>query len=325
MSNKHPQMRRGGVLIVVLVMTAFIVSMVTLTFERSAATYTGVVTVQAENQGGIYAATAIEAIKTLMALDDANYDGANDMWATSIPLPVSGGFVTVTIKAADDRIPLSALTKARESAEYARVTAALDRLFTELELDTTLWHGIHDWMRPGDSEMLTMSLGEEFNREGNSYTAPHRPLESLVELRLVPDLAREYNRLSKYIAMGDTQPRININFAPPEVISAFLPELEPYVEQIVEQRATEPFTNKDALYAIMGNRDDYTKILPFFDVKSTLLYAKVEINLSSGNYYYHALFKRNGTSLSIVGYIEGGRTDADGGEADIDGVAVNYY
>ncbi|MDR2870785.1 MAG: general secretion pathway protein GspK [Deferribacteraceae bacterium] len=304
---KENFMRRGSVLIVVLVMTAFILSVVMMTFEKSADTYAGVVGVQAENQGGIYVSSIATAIKTLMALDNADFDGVNDEWTVIPTIPVEGGYVSVQLKVADDRIPVNALTQPRDSAGYTRVVTAFDKLFTELELDSMLWHGIHDWVRPADNEPpLILTPAERYNPEGNGYTAKHKPLESLAELRLVPNIAREYNRLSNFLCMGgETTPHININFAPPEVISAFLPELESYVDQIVELRAEEPFQNKDALYTIMSDRTAYTAILPYFDVKSSLFYAKVELNLAAENYYYHILFRRNGTSMNVAAYIEG--------------------
>jgi type II secretory pathway component PulK len=120
-----------------------------------------------------------------------------------------------------------------------------------------------------------------------------------------------YRDLSQYITTGEVAPKININMAEAIVIRAMLPELEPFIDRIIEERAENPFRNKDAVYAILGqgNRDIYNKILPFFDVKSTLFYVRIEVNILDGVQNYHALMQRSGNSMTVLRYIEGGNLD----------------
>ena len=56
-------------------------------------------------------------------------------------------------------------------------------------------------------------------------------------------------------------------------------------------------------------QDEYSKILPYIDVKSSLFYIKLELNIGDDNIYYHLLVQRNGTSVSPVKYIEGNSID----------------
>ena len=96
-----------------------------------------------------------------------------------------------------------------------------------------------------------------------------------------------------------------------EVIKAFVPELEPYVEDIISTRETGPFKDVSAIYQLMGSamQDEYSKILPYIDVKSSLFYIKLELNIGDDNIYYHLLVQRNGTNVSPVKYIEGNSID----------------
>lgn len=291
-----------------LVTVAFVLTLVTFVFQKSSTSYSGVVNIQADNQGAIYAATAVNAIKMLMEYDDANFDGMNDTWRAIPSIPVEGGFVSIEIRPADDRLPINSLTNADNNTKE-RVREAFDDLFSELEYDKEMWHSLHDWVNSdNNSEFLSLNIvGQVFNREGNSYKPRHAPLTSLPELRQLPEYSQVYNNIVQYLSVGEKDPKININFAPPEVIRALMPELDSYIDRIIEQREEQPFEKKDEIYALLGssNRDTYTNILPFFDVKSTLFYVKIELNLLNSERYYHVLMRRNGKTMTVIRYIEG--------------------
>ena len=84
-----------------------------------------------------------------------------------------------------------------------------------------------------------------------------------------------------YVSIAGDNNKINLNMASVEVIKAFVPELEPYVEDIISTRETEPFKDISAIYQLMGSamQDEYSKILPYIDVKSSLFYIKLELNI----------------------------------------------
>ena len=56
------------------------------------------------------------------------------------------------------------------------------------------------------------------------------------------------------------------------------------------------FKDVSAIYNLMGSamQEEYSKILPYIDVKSSLFYVKIELNIGEDNLYYHLLVKRNG-------------------------------
>lgn len=303
--------RRASVLMAVLIFIAFMLSLAVMIFDKSSTSYTGVADIQADYQGAVYAGTALKMIETLMGLEDAEYDAEDDVWMTIPDIPVQGGFVMVTIRPADDRLPVNALANTNKDTAK-RVQEAFDFLFAEKAYDSEVWRSMHDWVNGSGGQMLSTSVeNAEFNTQHNSFTAKHSPLETLAEIRLLPSVSGMYKELSGLVCMGETEPRININFASSLTIKALLPELGSSAEQIVEFRQEQPFKKKDDLYMFLGsgNVSAYTAVLPFFDVKSTLFYVKIEVNILETQKYYHALYRRSGKSMTLLRYIEGRNID----------------
>lgn len=304
--------KRGNVLIVVLIVMSFLLSVSLLLFEHTNKSYTTVIEISSESQGAVHAATALTAIRSyMMSYDDAEYDAPDEFWANIPPIPVNGGYATITLKPADDKLPVNMLANTDNDSKK-RIEDAFSKVFSNHGYDDELWRTLKDWIRPEDSIPVSSSIaGETFNRGGTSYTAKYASLESLYEVRLMPDFAGIQADITELISVGDTAGKININFASEEVIAAFLPEFENYAQIIVEKRGENPFKSKDEVYNVLGSemRDAYIQALPFFDVKSSYFYAKIEIDLFETVLYYHAYFSKNGNQLTLISYIEGGRLD----------------
>ena len=298
--------REGNVLVTVLIMTAFMASLVIVLHERSSASYRGALDLQADNQGGIYAGTALTVLRTLMEFDDPEYDAPTDQWTVIPPIPVRGGFVSVSVRPADSRLPVNALAN-QDNATKKRMEDAFEYMYASLEYSDIMWKSLRDWVSSVSGPGQSIIRGVVFNAEGNSYMAKHGLLSSLYEIRLIPGYPEVYNDVVKYLSLGELEPKININFADNLTIRAFLPELTTYVDEIIEAREKEPLKTKDALYRILGNTNQelYTKVLPFFDVKSSLFYVKIEVNILSSTQYYHILMRKSGRRFIVIRYIEG--------------------
>lgn len=294
-------------LVTVLIMMAFLTSMVIVIYERSTASYRGVLDLQADNQGGIYAGTALTALRALMEYDNPEYDDPTDQWNMIPSIPVKGGFISVTVRPADDRLPVNALVNTDNDTKR-RMEKAFETMYASLGYDDEMWKSLKDWVSTSTAIPLSQTIpGAVFNPGGNSYTAKNAMLSSLYEIRLIPGYSGVYKDIIKHLSLGELEPKININFADNLTIQSFLPELAPYVDNIIAEREKEPFRNKNALYNILGsgNRDIYTATLPFFDVKSTLFYVKIEVDILDTLQYYHILMRRNGSRFTVIRYIEG--------------------
>ncbi|MDR2883546.1 MAG: general secretion pathway protein GspK [Deferribacteraceae bacterium] len=292
-------------------MVVFLSGLSLLILEKSTKSYAEVLGIQRDNQGAIYASTVIEAMSELMKLDDASYDGLADMWVALPSIPVKDGYVYIQIRGSDAKLPINGLATA-DNKTQERMQTAFETLFSDLGYEDELWKSLKDWVSPAESVPVSNTVtGTTFNVEGNSYAAKYAPLDTLYEIRLLPEFPAVYEDLSLYITPGNVAPQININLAPDVVISAFLPELAPYVNEIISKREENPFTKKDDIYSIVGqgNQELYTAVLPFFDVKSSLFYVKVEVNILDGIQYYHILMSRSNKTMNVVRYIEGGPLD----------------
>jgi hypothetical protein len=205
---------------------------------------------------------------------------------------------------ADDRLPVNALSQTDDD-KSERIRNAFDKTFTELGYGT-LWHSLRDWV--SDSAAIPMSteiIGETFNRDASPYTAKFGPISTLYEIRLIPEFPAIYKDIAEHLSVGEKEPKININFADNLTVISLIPEFEPYIDTIMSARAENPFTAKDAIYNLIQDSEAYTAALPFFDVKSSLFYVKIEVDVLNTVQIFHVLLRRNGKRFTVIRYIEG--------------------
>lgn len=300
--NKN--MKKGSILITVMVIITACTSLALFINEKSLAAYGTVISLQNDYQGAIYAMTAIEALEMAFQYDEASYDAADDIWMQIPTIPLDNGFMTITMKPLNAKVPMAALNSKDENIKE-RAQNALSELMRELEITEPDIYELLTWIGASDP------TGERFDENGAPYSMKSAQLQTLAELALLPSFQTEYKKLIPYISIAGDGNKINVNLASKEVINAYVPELAPYVDQIISTRETEPFKDVSAVYNIMGAamQDEYSKILPFIDVKSSLFYIKIELNIGDDNIYYHLLVQRNGSSVSPLKYIEGNNID----------------
>ena len=266
--------------------------------------YGTVITLQNDYQGAIYAMTAVEALEMAFQYDEETYDSSSDIWAQIPPIPLDNGFMTVYMIPLNSKVPLAGLVSSDEKLRE-RTENAVTTLISELDLTESDIYDLKTWVGSSDP------TGERFDENSAPYSAKSSQLQTLIELAFIPSFKDEYKKLTPYVSIAGDNNKINLNMASAEVIKAYVPELEPYIEDIISTRETEPFKDVSAIYQLMGSamQDEYSKILPYIDVKSSLFYIKLELNIGDDNIYYHLLVQRNGTNVSPVKYIEGNSID----------------
>lgn len=302
---KKAAMKKGSILITVLIVVSVCASLAVFIHERAIASYGTVVTLHSEYQGAIYAMTAVQALQTAFQYDNENYDALDDIWNQIPPIPVDRGFMTVYISPLNSKFPMAALSIDNETVRE-RYEDGLRALMEKLDLDDE-WdmNELKDWAGSGTPS------SERFDENSAPYGMKSAQLQTLAELAYIPSFKNIYKKLSKYISIAGDGNKINLNTASEEVITSLLPELEPYVDTIISKRESEPLKNVSDLYEIMGSamQDEYSTILPYIDVKSSLFYIKLELNIGDDNIYYHILAQRNGKSIKPIKYIEGGNVE----------------
>ena len=300
--NKN--MKKGSILVTVMVVVTACTSLALFINEKTLAAYGTVISLQNDYQGAIYAMTAIEALEMAFQYDEASYDAADDIWTQIPTIPLDNGFMTITMKPLNAKVPMATLNSKDEDVKE-RATNALNELMRQLEITEPDIYELLTWVGASDP------TGERFDENGAPYSMKSAQLQTLAELALLPSFQTDYKKLIPYISIAGDGNKINVNLASKEVIDAYVPELAPYTDQIISTRETEPFKDVSAVYNIMGAamQDEYSKILPYIDVKSSLFYIKLELNIGDDNIYYHLLVQRNGSSVSPLKYIEGNNID----------------
>lgn len=292
--------KKGSILITVLIVISLCTSVALFIHERSSSSYASVINLQTEYQGAIYSMTAIKALELAFKYDTNSSDGKEDIWNNIVPIPVDKGFLTVYIKPLNSKLPLNILASDNKT-KTERYEEAFTRLMEELNVADIRVEDLKDWLGSGNV------TAERFDENSTPYSFKGAMLDTLGELQYIPAFADDFKDISEYISIGEPDSKINVNLASKEVIIALLPELEPYINDIEEARDEADFKNVSDIYDIVGagNQEMYNKILPHFDVKSSVFYAKIELNVLDENRYYHILFQRNGRSIKVVKYIEG--------------------
>lgn len=197
-------------------------------FDRTQARYLGV--------AGIDWARAVLA-------DDASAsktDHEKEMWTLRLPaIPVEGGEVIGVI---EDRQGLLNLNNI--AASSASDVAQFQRLLALLGLPTDLALALADWM---DEDSVAQYPGgaedEYYLALDRPYRTAGRPLAELGELVRVKGFsANIIARLQPFVSVLPEPTKINVNFAPPEVLTAVFENMTLSNARIlVHQRKEQPF------------------------------------------------------------------------------------
>ena len=299
--------KKGSILITVLIIVSLCTTVVLSIHERAVNSYGKISSLQSEYQGAIYAMTAIDAIKLAFQYDDANYDCEKDIWAVIPSIPVEKGFLNVTIKPISARFPMNALALSNDT-ERERYEEGFDKLTQKLEIQPNLQE-LKEWL----GSVKTLSA-EKIDEDNAPYNIKGESLDTMAELYYIPKYEDIAKKLSQYASIGEKDSntyKINLNFASKEVITSLIPELEPFIDSIISKRSDQCLKNVSDIYEIMGGtaQSDYQSILPYFDVKSTLFYVKIELDISDDIKFYHILMRRNGSTITPIKYIEGNNID----------------
>lgn len=297
-------MRKGTILITVLVIISVCTTLALFINEKSISSFSSVNNLHYEYQGAIYVMTAMVALETVFKYDDTASDGAEDIWNLIPPIPVENGFLTAYIHPLNARFPVNALSIKDEEGRK-RFVDGFNKLVARLEIDTGSVDDLMNWLGSGYVSSLRLDENNApYNIKGNI-------MNTLAELAYIPNFENNYKQLSKHLSIGESNYKINLNLASEDVILSLVPELEPYIADILEARSKEDFKDVSAIYKIMGDhaQEEYNAILPYIDVKSSMFYVKMELNIGDTFKFYHILFQRSGKSIKAIKYIEGANID----------------
>lgn len=245
--------------------------------------------------------------RTLLEEDAARNpasDHLQEPWAQPIaPFPLGDSMVTVTIVDAWGRLDLNALTDPNGVPILPRIEQA-KRLFQRLGIDPQAVDRIVDWIDPDDTPM---PFGLERSDQGaHPYRPSNAPLASLGELRMIPGLSADHvARLRPYVVAGRaTDPSINVNTAPAEVLEAIDPRLTASaVAQLMQARPFASLTELErlpGLATIMSALRNGPQHGFGLTLRSPFYWTTVTATLEQTTVTLEALLVRQGTEVSIL-------------------------
>jgi len=225
---------RGYVLVIVLLVTAMLVS-ISAEFLITAQTNINYVRKFSDrNKAHSIARTGIELCKFILEADkrgmatglllqraDKNIDCFQDLWALEFPdIPLENGAVKIRISDENAKINLSVL--ANEFTDRTPYYVITQRFFMNLGLPMDLADSIIDWV---DIDDARFPYGAESSDYYMSLEEPYRArngeLDSLDELLLVRGMSRELfwgtprsKALADHVTVHGSDGRINVNTAP---------------------------------------------------------------------------------------------------------------
>ena len=186
-------------------------------------------------------AAGIDWARAILAEDARGnaVDHEKEIWTLRLPaIPVEGGEV---IGAIEDRQGLFNLNN------VAANVAQFQRLLAVLGLPADLAPVLADWMDDGSEQQAGGAEDVYYLALPQPYRAANRPLVELGELAKVKGFdSRTIDRLRPFVSVLTAGTKVNVNFAPAEVLMAVIPELNlSDARSIVLQRQGKPFKVPD--------------------------------------------------------------------------------
>ncbi len=272
-SRKTNLGHRGTVLVLVLLVVSALITLTVMQNERASANYGEVKMMQKRIQGFVYCSTALKALIEILKEDDNLYDGPDETWATLPVIPTPDGTLSIKTIPLNSRIPL---LKLLDEHYASRVEDALLKINPDMDVD-----GLKEYLK----KRRPYSPGELFlSREAFNLRAS--------------DMA--------FLNTEDTDGRININFAPEEVINAYIPELEPFSEEIIKYREEHPFKDVSEIRKIPGIDDRlYLDVQKYITVKSPEIFVHVVSQIDDIEVDVSSVFSKTTGKAKLLKYLEG--------------------
>ncbi|PHV11718.1 type II secretion system minor pseudopilin GspK [Chitinimonas sp. BJB300] len=263
---------------------------------------------QVENQNDMMQARGVARAAVdfcrLELRDDARrntYDAATDNWATPIPnLPVEQGKAGGLITDASGRFNINNLLRDGQPSESD--VLAFKKLLEGQGYSPDLANAVLDWI---DADSETRYPGGAEDREYLAETPPRRAANRLLfdldELRQVRGFTSEMvEKLRPLMIALPRNTKINVNFAPAEVLVAVLPGLNMgTARKVVQQRATTPFQKIEEFKNELPENARSNQI-DKADVRSEFFISDVDARFGRVNIAYRALLDRSSDQVPTV-------------------------
>lgn len=241
---KNPVKQQGAAIIIALFVVALAAISATLMMERLRTDIRRTELIIDANRANLYAEGSV-----IWAIDQLNNNWAQKQPGqiidkTPIKSPIDkqdNALISSVIYDAQGYFNLNNLTDPRYLADFIRLVQIVSPE-TDPATAQNIFFAITHWISPTTK---TPTLDEYYLKLTPAYQAPHRPMVSISELRLIKDVTPElFLKLSPFIvALPRTTP-VNINHAAAPVILSLSQTMELSSAQAIQQAAQQqPFAD----------------------------------------------------------------------------------
>ncbi|NLI96282.1 MAG: general secretion pathway protein GspK [Synergistaceae bacterium] len=251
------------------------------------------------------AETAVREIQRGIVLDTNGYDSLLEPWFGAWPLPVEGRLaVFVRLVPKNDALPVNSLFLPDGTTLRREMEIPWQRLWEELK-------------KPELAEDLLDFLDRDTTPRpggGEDSSFINRAPSALGELRLFPAIDETlYNGNNEKTPKGlnvfltvDTDGRINVNVAAPEVLGLLDPALTPAViREIVEKRSREPLAGWNDLAEVPGFPGDLEpRLSGLLSFTSSHFLAQIEVRKGDLVRRFEAVLLKKQNRCTIVAWKE---------------------
>lgn len=260
MMNMHRQ--RGAALVIALVIVAIATILATtLVWENHLD--------RRRTANQLYGAEALanalaveDLVRFLIAEDEPESDHLQEPWARQGDVfPIEGGVLSGSVIDLQGRFNVNNLvdTQGANAGEpNVEQVKAYGQLIRSLGLEESIINQTIDWIDPDiEPEGFDGAEDDTYLRETPAYRTANRPITDISELRLLAGMTEEqFNVLRPFITALPTTngpTPVNINTAPPELLSALSDGLTPaHVAQLVEFREQAGYADLAQAFSQIG-------------------------------------------------------------------------
>jgi len=227
-------------------------------------------------------------------------------WSMDNPgMEVEGNYVELRIRDEDGKVWINNLFKNNPGPNLSSFRLRLEK---ELNLEPDLFACIQDWIDPNEDVSPYGAEADYYQSLNPPYDIRNAPLMDLSELLMVKGIDpkiydgknNDYPVGLKDIFTVWSGGKINVNTAPPQVLSALADGIDG--ETLAEYRKDAPFKSTQDFATYIKQEFPGASSVPqeLWDVKSAYFSAYVTVRVHKVTKFVHAVLQRKNNNVSIV-------------------------
>lgn len=289
---KNPTKQHGTAIIIALFVVAIAVTASTLMIERFRTDIRRTELIMNANRANLYAQGSV-----IWAIDQLNNNWAQKQPGkiidkTPIKSPIDqqdNATISSVIYDAQGYFNLNNLTDTNYLANFIRLVQIVSPE-TEPATAQNIFFAINHWITPSAK---IPTLDEYYLKLTPAYQAPHRPMTSISELRLIKGITSDlFLKLSPYIIALPRATTININNAAAPIIMSLSPTMELSAAKAIQQAAQQqPFIDVQQFLKMDGVKNHHfedSKIT----VSSDYFLVQTNVTLEQQRFTLYTLLER---------------------------------